>query len=154
MILRKDDTLNETSRVEESKALDTLFPPKNRLNLLLLPGRLAVCRLSATADAPDWFRGGALHSITRTPDELSVVCDEAHVPASVNAQRGFRAVRVEGALDFALTGVLSSLAAPLAQAKVSIFALSTYDTDYLLVREADLDRARDAWIAAGHAAAW
>lgn len=120
-------------------------------HLTLLPGRLAICRLPAGASVPEWApAAGPLVSITRTADELSVVCDEAGVPAEVAAERGWRALRVAGPLDFALTGVLAALAVPLAEAGVSIFALSTYDTDYVLVREADVERAVAALAHAGH----
>ena len=121
------------------------------MHLTLLPGRLAICRLPADAPVPGWTpTAGSLLSITRTADELSVVCDEARVTVEVVAERGWRALRVTGPLDFALTGVLAALAAPLAAAGVSIFALSTYDTDYVLVREADVERAVAALAHAGH----
>jgi uncharacterized protein len=121
------------------------------MHLTLLPGRLAICRLSAGAPVPGWTpTAGSLVSITRTVEELSVVCDEARVPAEVVAERGWRALRVTGPLDFALTGVLAALAAPLAAAGVSIFALSTYDTDYVLVREADVELAMAVLAGAGH----
>jgi hypothetical protein len=120
-------------------------------HLTLLPERLAICRLPAGALVPEWAQvAGPLVSITRTADELSVVCDEADVPAEVTAERGWRALRVAGPLDFALTGVLAALVAPLAEAGVSIFALSTYDTDYVLVRETDVERAVAALAGAGH----
>ncbi len=93
---------------------------------------------------------GAFVSITRTPDELSVVCAEVSVPDEVKAGRGWRALRVAGSLDFALTGVLAALAVPLAEAGVSIFALSTYDTDYVLLREVDLPREVATLGVAGH----
>jgi len=120
------------------------------LRLAVLPGRLAVCRLPVEAPDPAWARTGDLSSITRTPDETSVVCSEAAVPEGVEREAGWRALRVEGVLDFSLTGVLSSILDPLAQARVSIFALSTHDTDYVLVREGDLDSCRRALADAGH----
>ena len=88
--------------------------------------------------------------MTRTASELSIVCPDASVPAAVTAHRGWRAIAVDGTLDFALTGVLASLASPLASAGVSIFAVSTYDTDYVLVQQDALDRAVAALAAAGH----
>ena len=89
-------------------------------------------------------------SVTRTAAELSIVAPSAAVPPEVRAERDWRALRVAGPLDFALTGILASLAAPLADAGVSIFALSTYDTDYVLVRHPQLDVALAALRAAGH----
>jgi hypothetical protein len=90
-------------------------------------------------------------SITRTGEELSVVCREALVPEGIRAERGWRALRVAGVLDLSQVGVLASLASPLAGAGISLFALSTFDTDYLLVQEQDLGRAVEVLVAVGHA---
>jgi hypothetical protein len=119
------------------------------IELTILPGRLAVCRLAPEAAAPPWGMGGALWSLTRSGDELSVVCAEELVPEGVRREGGWRALAVAGPLDFALTGVLSAIAAPLAAAGVSIFALSTFDTDYVLVKEERLEAAVAALRAAG-----
>lgn len=105
-----------------------------------LKDRMAVCRLAPDAPVPDWARGEFV-SVTRTADELSVVCAEAGVPRDVTAERGWRGLKVQGPLDFGLVGVLASLLAPLAEADIPVFVVSTYDTDYILVREADLGRA-------------
>ncbi len=112
--------------------------------LMILPHRLAVCQLRADEPFPEWARAGDLLSFTRTDDELSVVCQERFVPPEVKAERGWRAMQVQGPLDFSLVGVLAAIAAPLAEAAISIFALSTYNTDYILVPERDLDRAVQA----------
>jgi hypothetical protein len=120
------------------------------LALVVLPGTFAVCRLAAGAAPPAWAWAGPFASLTRTADELSVVCAEAAVPAGTLCERGWRCLRVAGTLDFALVGVLASLLVPLAGAGVSTFAVSTFDTDYLLVREADLGRAAEALRTAGH----
>jgi hypothetical protein len=119
------------------------------VQLRVLPRRLAICRLGPTDIVPSWAAGEFV-SVTRTESELSIVCAEESAPADVTSNRGWRALRVEGVLDFALTGVLASLAQPLAEAAVSIFAVSTFDTDYVLVKEADLMRATEALSAAGH----
>lgn len=119
------------------------------MNLQLLPDRLAVCRLAAGAESPDWV-SGRFTSITHTARELSIVCDEHAVPADVRCERGWRALEVEGPLDFGLTGILSSLASPLAEADVSIFAISTFDTDYVLVRSENLPRAIGVLEMSGH----
>jgi hypothetical protein len=119
----------------------------------VLAGELAVARLDAGAPPPDWASpgaGDALHAVVRTAAEVSVVCAAARVPDGVRAERGWRALAVEGPLDFALTGVLAALAVPLAQAGVSIFAVSTYDTDYVLVPSDRLGDAVAALRAAGH----
>ncbi|WP_225769301.1 ACT domain-containing protein [Inquilinus sp. Marseille-Q2685] len=113
-----------------------------RLTLSLLPETLAVARLPADASLPGWINwSDPFVTVSRTRDELSVACPEARVPAEAQAERGWRGFKVQGPLDFALTGILARLAAPLAEAGISIFAISTYDTDYLLVRAADLDAA-------------
>lgn len=112
---------------------------ESRLTLSLLPESLAVARLPAGAALPGWVDwSDPFVTVSRTRDELSVVCPEARVPAEAQAERGWRGFKVEGPLDFALTGILARLAAPLAEAGISIFAISTFDTDYLLVRAGDL----------------
>lgn len=120
------------------------------LHLTVDPGRFAVCRLRAEAPLADWMWTGALVSVTRRADELSVVCDEAAVPDGIQAETGWRALTVAGPLDFALTGILAELATVLAGAGVSIFALSTFDTDVLLVRDDALATAISALEMAGH----
>jgi hypothetical protein len=111
------------------------------LTLTILPDSLAVCRLSPAEDVPDWALIGEFVSITHTGDELSIVCAEENVPSDVKADRGWQALKVEGPLDLALTGVLASLANPLAQAQINLFAVSTFDTDYLLVKGYNLSHA-------------
>jgi hypothetical protein len=120
------------------------------VTLDVLPGRLAVCRLAPSAAVAAWMQTGALWSATRTDAELSVVCDEGRVPDGVTAEPGWRALHVRGPLDFALTGVLADLARPLAEAGVPIFAVSTFDTDVLLVKADRLTDAVGALRAAGH----
>ena len=123
-------------------------------DLRVLAGDLAVARLAPDAPLPEWASlapgGGALHAVVRTAAELSVVCADAAVPDGVRAERGWRALTVAGPLDLALTGVLASLAVPLAEAGVAIFAIATFDTDYLLVRRERLSDAVTALRAAGH----
>ena len=124
------------------------------LPLLVLETRLAVCRLDPDAALPAWASQGRLFSITRTGDELSVVCDEGQVPDGLKAVKGWRVFRVVGSMDFNLVGVLNALTAPLAQAGVGLFALSTFDTDYLLVQQGDLSRAIAALQSWGHQVRW
>lgn len=121
-----------------------------RLVLRVLGERLAVCRLPAGSPMPDWARSGVLTAVTRTADETSVVCAASVVPEGTTDETGWRALQVAGPLDFGLTGVLAALATPLAEAGVSIFAISTYDTDYVLVREEALEDATGALEAVGH----
>jgi hypothetical protein len=126
------------------------MPPRHALELFVIPGSFAVCRLPAGSPIPPWAQGGPLTSITRTNDELSVVCENGRVPDGIVSERGFAAIRVAGTLAPELVGVLESLAVPLADAGVPILAIGTYDTDYVLVRGTDLARALDALVAAGH----
>jgi hypothetical protein len=120
------------------------------LDLSILPETLAIARLPASVPEPAWGDTGLFRSVTRTHDELSIVCEDGAVPEGVQAARGWRAIRVAGTLEFTATGILSSLTAPLAEARISIFALSTHDTDYVLVRDEALGRAVDVLTAAGH----
>ena len=111
----------------------------------------AVVRLEPDAEVPGWARGGTFWSVTRSESELSIVCAQEDVPDDESAERGWCALEVAGPLDFSLTGVISSLVAPLAEVGIPIFVLSTFETDYVLVREHDLARTVDALVGAGHA---
>jgi hypothetical protein len=112
-----------------------------KVALVLLDPVFAVCRLPADELVPDWAHSATLSSVTRTPRELSLVCEQASLPAEVEAETGWRCLMVEGPLAFSQVGILSSLTAPLAATGVSVFAISTYDTDFLLVKEASLEQA-------------
>lgn len=112
--------------------------------LMVLPEQFAICRLQPGSPVPDWAAPGGFLSVTCTPDEVSVVCPQERVPAGIVCEGGWRAIGLEGPLDLALVGVLASVLAPLAAAGVSVFAVSTYDTDYVLVKDGQLDRAVDA----------
>ena len=122
----------------------------HQLTLAVLGDTLAICRLPNDAPLPDWALRGEFFAITRTPDELSIVCRQSLVPESVKCESDWRGLKVVGTLDFSLTGILASLAVPLAEANISIFAISTYDTDYLLVKETNLENAIAVLTAAGH----
>jgi hypothetical protein len=122
------------------------------LRLTTLAGRLAVCRLAPDAPLPAWASSDFV-SITRTADELSVICAESEVPEEATAERGWRALKVEGPLPFEATGIMAGLTRPLAEAGIPLFAVSTYDTDYLLVKDTHLEAASDALEGAGHAVA-
>jgi hypothetical protein len=117
---------------------------ETKRNILLLPETYAVCRLGKKAPIPKWGIQGGLSSITRTKEELSAVCLEKQIPRAVKKEGGWRVLKVEGPLDFSLTGLLASLTAPLAREGISVFALSTFDTDYLLVKEEKLEKAIQA----------
>jgi uncharacterized protein len=120
-----------------------------QLTLSILPEELSVCRLAPDASLPDLERMTGFWSLTRTSDELSLVVLSSMAPQQAQISPGWRGLKVEGPLDFSLIGILAGLSAALAQAGISIFALSTYDTDYLLVRGADLDKAVAALRAGG-----
>jgi hypothetical protein len=121
-----------------------------RFDLTVLPGCFAMVRLAADAPLPPWAAQGGFFSVTRTSDELSVVCAVDQVPSGVATETGWRALKVKGPFALSEIGVLAALAAPLAWAKVSLFAISTFDTDYLLVSEERLDIAIAALKDAGH----
>ena len=121
------------------------------LTLTILPGRYAISKLDPKAEMPLWAREGQFVSITRTAAELSIVCPEDTVPAGVSCVPGWRVLKCEGPLDWALTGIVASLAEPLANAGVAIFPIATHDTDYLLVREPQLEYAVQALTSYGHA---
>jgi hypothetical protein len=120
------------------------------LTLSLLPHTFAICRLGPEADIPSWALGGEFFSFTRTQAELALICPQEKVPEKTRCEKDFRCFKVGGPLDFSLTGILSSLTIPLAQAGISVLALSTFDTDYLLVKEAHVDSAVQKLSQAGH----
>ena len=121
-----------------------------RFQLTVLPGFFAIVRLAADAPLPSWASAGDFFSVTRTSDELSVVCLANQVPSSLTAETAWRALKVQGPFALSEIGVLAALAAALAHAKVSLFAISTFDTDYLLVNEQQLPAAIAALKGAGH----
>lgn len=120
-----------------------------QMGLRLLSGSFAVARLAPDADEPSWI-AGEVTCVARTPTELSVLCADDVVPESVRSTGPWRCLEVEGPLDFAEIGILSALTAALADAGVSVFAFSTFDTDYLLVRSERLGAALEALERAGH----
>jgi len=120
------------------------------ITLSVLPDAYAICRLEPEEAIPAWAGDIGFVSVTRTSEELSITCAEANVPEGVPSDRGWRCLKVEGPLDLSLTGVLASLASPLAEALVNIFAISTYDTDYLLVKDDKLSRALEVLRGSGH----
>jgi len=120
--------------------------------LVVLGDRLAVCRLPPDQPLPPWAKPskGEFFSATSTPEEVSVIVAESRVPAAGKCERGFGLIKVQGRLDFSLVGLIAGLSGTLADAGVSIFAFSTYDTDYVMVKQADMDRAVAALRQAGY----
>jgi uncharacterized protein len=119
------------------------------LELEVLPCQLAVCRLSSGSATPAWV-SGIFTSVTHTPEELSIVCDQQCVPHDVPASRGWRLLKVSGPIAFDTTGVAAALIQPLADAEISVLLLATYDTDYLLLQESSFNHALDRLRDAGH----
>jgi hypothetical protein len=118
----------------------------------LVPGQYSLVRFPPDAPVPDWaFARGGFASVTRTADELSVVCLAALVPAELRSDGGWCCLKVHGPFAFDEVGILSAFAVPLAQAGVGIFAISTFDTDYILVKEIQRELAIRVLVSAGHA---
>jgi len=121
------------------------------LSLRLLSQAFAIVHLPAGAGLPWWAAASqGLLSFTRTPDETSLVCEVERIPPGTRAEYGYRAIRVLGTLPFGATGIVMSLAEPLSQARIPIFVISTFETDYLLLRENEVDRAIEVLQRAGH----
>ncbi len=121
------------------------------MQIRTLDEEFALARLDARAPVPDWIGGRDLIAVVRTRDELSIVCRSDAVPAGIiDVQRGFRGLAVVGTLDFGLTGVIAGLTRPLADAGIPIFSISTFDTDYMLVRAEKLAAAKAALAHAGY----
>jgi uncharacterized protein len=121
---------------------------EKKLTIKVFDQILGVCRLDKSAEVPDWAKGDFL-SVTRTCDELSIVCCQKNIPEHVKCERGWRYFMIDATLDFSLVGILASLSGTLARQGISIFAISTYDTDYILVKEQDLDRAVETLVQEG-----
>lgn len=119
--------------------------------LTILPDTFAICRLDAEAAIPAWATTGSFFSITRTIEELSVVCLQSLFTDGIRCERDWRCFKLVGPIPFTTVGVFASLVQPLAEAGISVFAVSTFDTDYLLVKAADLHRTIDALRQSGHA---
>jgi uncharacterized protein len=111
---------------------------------------MAVCQFAPNAPIPSWALEGKFFCVVRTPDELSLVCSEDVVPEEVTAERGWVALKLEGPFPFSMTGVLASFLQPLAESRIPIFAISSFDTDYVLVKLENAKQAEAALNAAGH----
>ena len=111
------------------------------LQLKLWPQTFAIIQLQGDAETPDWLKDNSFYNITRTADELSVVCEQRSVPEQIENNRNWRMLQVIGQLDFSLVGILAKIASPLAAAKISIFSISTFNTDYILIQQDQLDKA-------------
>src|SRR5262245_32530657 len=122
-----------------------------KLKLSVLPQKYAVCRLDPNGHIPHWaLLGDDFISLTRTRNELSIVCLQENVPPETKAERGWRCAKVDGPFGFSLSGVHASLAITLAEANISILAIATYDTDHLLIQDRDVERPIRVLEQAGH----
>jgi uncharacterized protein len=120
--------------------------------LVLLGDTLAICRVDGRAPQPSWAAegDGEFSSVTRTRDELSIIVSQARAPQDVKCERNWRLFKVRGPLPLNLVGIIAGLSGTLADARVSIFAISTYDTDYIMVKQTDLASALQALQQAGY----
>jgi uncharacterized protein len=121
-----------------------------KLNLSLLPHMYAVCQFHPDKHIPYWALMGDFVSLTRTHEELSIICQQDNVPLDIEAERGWCCLQVQGAFDFSEAGVNVALAIPLADADISVLAIATYATDYLLIKEEYLERALHVLEQVGH----
>jgi len=128
-----------------------LMTQRHQLKYRRLPSLYAIVRLAPDAPVPDWATKGEFTSITRTSDELSVVCPANNLPADVTSPHRWICLKLEGPFPFSMTGVLLSFIEPLSSKGIPIFAISTYDTDYVLVQEEFAEVARQVLGGAGHA---
>jgi len=125
-----------------------------RLTLVILRETFAICRLDKNASVPDWAFQGSLFSITRTKDELSIVCPQINVPKGIVCNQGWSCLKARGPLDLSSTGIISSIARTLGEEGISLFSISTYDTDHILIKEKDLEKAAFALAEAGQKIEW
>jgi len=116
----------------------------------ILSGPFAICRLDATAQVPAWAKDGSFLTITRTKDELSIICEQASVPPDTKAAWDFSCIQLQGPFDFSAIGILESFLAPLAEAAVPVFTVSTYDTDWILIQAKHWDKGLSVLASAGH----
>jgi hypothetical protein len=124
--------------------------PENPLSLTVLKETFSLCRLDSRCPIPEWVIHSHWFSVTRTPDELSIACPGQFVPAEVDCEKDWKCIQVVGPLGFSLVGILSSLITPLADVNVSIFNISTFETDYIFVKEKDLEVALQTLSHLGH----
>lgn len=144
-------TFGAKELTQSEGAKSVRISPINPLQLQVLPQDLSVCRMDSQAPVPEWAtRSSHFTSVSKIGQELSIITETDYCPKDIKAESGFKAIKVSGTLDFSLIGILANLTTTLAKSGISVFALSTYDTDYLLVRKEQLDEAKKALQEAGH----
>lgn len=121
-----------------------------KLSLKLLPDRMTVCRFDPAAAVPDWIDPSGFYAVIRTDEELTIICAEAIVARGTTREAGWRCFKVRGPLDFSEIGIIFSLTQPLTQNRVPVFVISTFDTDYFMVKERDLAKTIEVLTSAGH----
>ena len=141
---------NQEASVTEHESHVEISMANTTLHLSILPNRFAICKLDRAETLPNWGMETWFYSMTCTHDTLSIVCPEDSVPAGTMCEKGWKAIRFEGVFEFELVGILNSVTVPLAEAQISIFALSTYDTDYVLVKESQLNMVMQVLSDCGH----
>lgn len=108
------------------------------MKMTLLPGLFAICRLNPEEPIPSWALSSPLFFLSRTNEELSIICMQNYIPEGVVKNNNWRCLKIEGPLNFTAVGILNSIIQPLTQKRISLLAFSTYETDYFLVREEQL----------------
>lgn len=118
------------------------FGQKRNLTLSLMPDSYAVCRLAPDSKVPEWAYRGSFYSISKTNDELSIVVDQRYAPAGIKKAENWKGFKIEGPLDFSITGILAALSKTLADNQIPLFCVSTFDTDYILVESKYYEKAK------------
>lgn len=112
-----------------------------KITLIPMEFQLGVCKLSPKEEIPKWaYKNKEFTSITYTDDELSIVCMEEDIPKGVEAELGWKVLKIKGQLDFSLVGILASVIKPLTENSISVFTISTYNTDYILIKEDQFEK--------------
>jgi hypothetical protein len=143
------ETIISNSQARRHCSRVTLFkngkrPVPFQPSLIPLPQKFAVCRLGPEVSLPAWATEGDFFSVTRTADELSLVCCQNSVPEGTRCERDWRCLRIAGTIPLSVVGVVAGLTTALAASGISVFVVSTFDTDYLLVKERDWEAALEA----------
>ena len=121
----------------------------SQLRFVVLPGTYSLCRLSPSEKIPAWVFNSSFYTVSKSPRELSVVCETEFVPAGVKKDTGWKLLRIDAVLDLSLTGITAKFSVPLAEAGVNLCVIATFNTDYVMVKEEKLEIAREALNNAG-----
>lgn len=116
----------------------------HQLRIIVLDGGFAFCRLNTTDEFPLWVLSSSFYTISKTADELSVVCESMYVPENIKCEKGWRLLKITAVLDLSLTGITAKFSTALAKAGINLCVIATYDTDYIMVKEEKLEMAKTA----------